>query len=63
MKWWSTITKKAWDEKTIIYHKLANDEGALAMMCGKDEEPEPSVVANWRIAMACARCMNMDTRQ
>ncbi len=24
-------------------HKFANDKGALAMMCGKDEEPQPNV--------------------
>jgi hypothetical protein len=26
---------------------------ALALMCGIDEEPQPSVVAHWRITMAC----------
>jgi hypothetical protein len=27
-------------------HKLASDGGALAMMCERDEEPQPSVVAH-----------------
>ncbi len=31
-------------KKVVIYHKLASDKGALAMMCGRDEEPQPSVV-------------------
>jgi hypothetical protein len=49
MKWQSTITKKTCDERAIICHKLtsdedvitmtANDEGVIAMMCGKNEEP------------------------
>jgi len=39
MKWQSTITKKTYDERAIICHKLATHEGAIAMMCGRDEEP------------------------
>jgi hypothetical protein len=38
-KWQSTITKKTYDERTIICHKSASDEGVVAMMCGRDEEP------------------------
>jgi hypothetical protein len=26
------------NKKKFIYHKLANDEGALIMMCGRNEE-------------------------
>ncbi len=36
------ITKKTKNKKIIIYHKSANDRGALAMMCGRDEDPRPS---------------------
>lgn len=39
MQWQSTITKKTWDEKVVIYHKSINDKGVLAMMCGRDERP------------------------
>jgi hypothetical protein len=53
------ITKKTWNEKTIVYHKLASDGGALAMMCGRYEKPQPSATIRWRIAMAC--CKAMDT--
>jgi hypothetical protein len=28
--------------KIVICHKLINGGGALAMMCGRDEEPQPS---------------------
>jgi hypothetical protein len=37
------------------------DKGALAMMCGKDEKPWPSVVTCWRIATACTHYKAMDT--
>jgi hypothetical protein len=60
-KWWSMITNKTWDEKVVVYHKSANDKGALAMMCGREEEPRPSAAARWKIAMACAHCKAMDT--
>ncbi len=46
MKWQSTIIKKIWDERGVICHKSASDEGALTMMGGRDEEP-------WPIALAC----------
>ncbi len=39
------ITKKTYDEKAIICHKSTSDEGALTMMCGRDEEPRPSATA------------------
>jgi len=29
--------------KQLVCHKLANDGGALAMMCGKDEDCLPSI--------------------
>jgi hypothetical protein len=29
----------------IICHKPASDEGALVMICGRDEELRPSVLA------------------
>ncbi len=56
MKWQSRITKKTKEKKTLICHKLASDRSALAMMCGRDEEPWPSASARWKIAMACACC-------
>jgi hypothetical protein len=62
MKWQSTITKKTWDERAIICHKSTSDGNVLAMMCGRDEEPQPSVVAQWKIIMACAHYMAMDTQ-
>ncbi len=49
------------DKKIVVYHKSTSDRGALTMMCGKNEEPWPSVVAHWRIAMACASYTIMDT--
>jgi hypothetical protein len=33
------ITKKTQYEKIVICHNLTNDEGALAIMCGGDENP------------------------
>jgi hypothetical protein len=45
------ITKKTQDEKIVICHKSTNDEGALAIICGGDEEPQPSAAACWKIAM------------
>jgi hypothetical protein len=32
-------------KKIVICHKLASDKGALAMMFGGDEEPQPNVIA------------------
>jgi hypothetical protein len=59
-KWQSTITKKKLkDESFVIYHKSTSDKDALAMMCERDEEPRP--IAYWKIAMACAHYMTMDT--
>jgi hypothetical protein len=40
---------------------LANDRGALAIMCGRNEEPRPSAMTHWRIIMACAHYKAMDT--
>jgi len=34
------------NDKTVIYHKLGSDGGALVMMCGKDEEPQPSATTH-----------------
>jgi hypothetical protein len=42
-------------------HKSTNDEGAIIMMCRKDEEPQLNVVACLKITMACACCKAMDT--
>jgi hypothetical protein len=39
---------------------LASDGGALALICGRDEEPQPSVIACWRILVACA-CYKLQT--
>ncbi len=44
----------------IIYHKSASDEGALTMMCEKDEGLQPKATTRWRIIMACACCKAMD---
>jgi hypothetical protein len=30
--------------KIIVRHKLANDKGALTMMCGRDEKPWSSAI-------------------
>jgi hypothetical protein len=27
-------------KRVVIFHKSTSDEGALAMMCGRDEEPQ-----------------------
>jgi hypothetical protein len=37
---------KTCDKKVIVYHKLTNDRGALAMMCGRYEEPQPRIVTH-----------------
>ncbi len=42
----STIIKKTFDERVVIYHKSAGDKGALVMICGRDEEPRPSATAS-----------------
>jgi hypothetical protein len=60
-KWQSIITKKTQDERVAICHKLTNDESALAMMCGRDEEPWLSATTCWKIAMACTCYKVMDT--
>jgi hypothetical protein len=41
----STITKKTFNERVVIYHKSASDECALVMICGRDEELQSSVTA------------------
>jgi hypothetical protein len=38
-KWQSMITNKTWDEKIVVWHKLASVRGALTMMCGREKEP------------------------
>jgi hypothetical protein len=43
-------------------HKLNSDGGTLVMMCGREEEPQPSVAACWKIVMACTCCKAMDMR-
>jgi hypothetical protein len=43
-----TINNKKDDlrqKKVVVCHKLASDGVALAMMCGRDEELQSSVVA------------------
>jgi hypothetical protein len=40
------ITKGPKAKKIVVYHKLASDEGALAMMCARDEEPQLNVVSH-----------------
>ncbi len=60
-KWQSMITKKTYYERAVICHKLAINEGAPTMMCGRNEEPWPSVTTCWKIATACACCRVMDT--
>ncbi len=54
MKWQSMITKKTWDKRVVIFHKSTSDGGALAMVCGRDEEPRSSVTVCWKIVMTCA---------
>ncbi len=49
------------DKKVVICHKLASDRGALFMMCGRDEKPQPSATACWKISMAYAHYRAMDT--
>jgi hypothetical protein len=61
MKWQLMITKKTQDKRDVIYHKLAIDKGALTIMCGTYEKPQPSVATHWRIVMACACCKAMHT--
>jgi hypothetical protein len=56
------ITKKTWDKRVVIFHKSTDDGGALAMMFGKDEEPQSSVVAHWKIVTTCACYRAMDMR-
>ncbi len=47
--------------KSYFCHKLVSDGGALVMMCGRDEEFGPSVIAHWRIVMAYTHYKAMDT--
>jgi len=47
-------------QKNCHLPQMANDEGALAMMCGRDEEPWPNVVAHWRIITALAHYKVME---
>jgi len=66
---WKPHAKKTWgyemkindNKRIIIYHKLVSDGGAIAMMCGKYEEPCPSVTTWWIIVMACTHGKAMDT--
>jgi hypothetical protein len=37
----------------MLYHKSINDGGALAGMCGRDENLWLSVATHWKIVMAC----------
>jgi hypothetical protein len=60
-KWKSTITKKNLWQKNCHLPKSTNDEGALAMMCGRDEEPWPSATAGWKIIMTCTHYKAMNT--
>jgi len=46
MKWQSMITKKTANERIVICHKLASNGGALAMMCGRYNEPWPDVATH-----------------
>jgi hypothetical protein len=39
------VIKKTHVEIVVIYHKLDSDGGALAMMCGRNQEPQPSATA------------------
>jgi hypothetical protein len=39
---------------------LASDGGALALMCGRDEEPQPSAIACWRTLVAYAHYRAID---
>jgi hypothetical protein len=39
------ITKTTFNKRVVIYHKSANDKGALIMVCERDEEHQPSVAA------------------
>ncbi len=49
------------DKDPMQRNKLASDGGALALMCGRDDEPQPSEIACWRILVAYAhyRATNM----
>jgi len=47
--------------QVVFYHISTSDKSALAMMCGRDEEPWPSVEACWKIVMVCTCCKAMDT--
>jgi hypothetical protein len=33
-------------EKVIICHKLVNDRGTLATICGRNEKPQPSATTH-----------------
>jgi hypothetical protein len=47
--------------KKILWHKSTSDGGALANMCGRDEELWLSMVTPQRIAMANAHYMASNT--
>jgi uncharacterized protein YifE (UPF0438 family) len=49
----STMTKKTWDKRIVICHESTSDENALIMICERDEKPQPSATACWKINMAC----------
>ncbi len=49
-------------QKSCHYHKSTRYKNALAMMCGRDEEPQPNIVACSKITMAYAHCRVMDMR-
>ncbi len=55
-----TTTKKIANERIVICHKLASNGGALAMMCGRYEEPWPNTTTHWKIDMVCACYKAMD---
>jgi hypothetical protein len=47
--------------KKLLCHKLANDGGALVMMCGKDEDCFPSITTCWKTKIVYALWKVMDT--
>jgi len=49
------------ERAVVVCHKLTNDGGALAMMCGKNEEHQLSAIARWKITMTYAHYKAMDT--
>ncbi len=47
-------------KELLLAHKSTNDRGALATMCGRNEEPRPNATTHWKIAMTCAHFKTMD---